>query len=125
MLELNRIYNMDCMEGMRQIPDKYFELAIVDPPYGININNNMGRRKGDKHSDYKKVTWDSDAPTAEYFAELMRVSQNQIIWGANHFISRMPYDSPCWLCWDKGFSSDVSFASFELAWTSFNQASKK
>ena len=125
MLELNKLYNMDCMIGMKDIPDKYFELAIVDPPYGININNNMGRRKGDKPSEYKKVTWDNEPPTAEYFTELLRVSQNQIIWGANHFISKIPYDSPCWICWDKGFSADVSFASFELAYTSFKSPSKR
>lgn len=75
MLELNQLYNMDCLEGMKQFPDKYFELAVVDPPYGININHNIGRRKGDKHSDYKKVNWDNDIPTAEYFAELYRVSK--------------------------------------------------
>ena len=85
MLELNKIYNMDCMQGMAQFPDKYFDLAIVDPPYGININNNMGRRKGDKKSKYKKVDWDSNIPNKEYFDELFRVSQNQIIWGANYF----------------------------------------
>ena len=85
MLELNQLYLIDCMEGMKQFPDKYFELAIVDPPYGIGINHNMGRRKGDKHSDYKKVNWDNEIPTADYFEELRRVSQNQIIWGANYY----------------------------------------
>ena len=88
-MELNRLYNMDCMEGMKDIPDKYFELAIVDPPYGININHNMGRRKGDKRSSYKKVTWDSEPPTAEYFEELFRVSKNQIIWGANYILNEI------------------------------------
>lgn len=85
MLELNKLYNMDCMEGMKQFPDKYFELAIVDPPYGIDISNNMGRRKGDKKSNYKKIEWDSEPPNAEYFIELFRVSKNQIIWGGKSF----------------------------------------
>ena len=125
MLELNKIYLMDCMEGMRQFPDKYFELAIVDPPYGISINNNMGRRKGDKKSDYKDNYWDNKPPDDTYFKELFRVSKNQIIWGANHFISKIPFDSSCWIVWDKLFSEDVSFASVELAWTSFKTVSKR
>lgn len=125
MIELNKFYNMDCMEGMKQFPDKYFELAIVDPPYGININHNIGRRKGDKPSDYKKVTWDNEPPSQEYFDELFRVSQNQIIWGANHFIELINKNSSCWIVWDKLFSEDVSFASVELAWTSFTSVSKR
>jgi site-specific DNA-methyltransferase (adenine-specific) len=124
MLDLNRLYLMDCMDGMREFPDKHFELAICDPPYGININHNMGRRKGDKPSDYKKVKWDGEPPCDEYFKELIRVSQNQIVWGGNYFTDKLSV-SKCWLCWDKGFSEDVSFASFELAWTSFDMASKR
>jgi site-specific DNA-methyltransferase (adenine-specific) len=119
------LYNGDCMDLLRQTPDKYFDLAIVDPPYGININHSMGRRKGDKPSNYKKAVWDNEPPPLEYFAELFRVSKNQIVWGANHFISRMPYDSACWLMWDKKFSDDVSFAQYEMAWTSLNGTCKK
>ena len=123
MLELNRIYNMDCMEGMKQFPDKYFELAIVDPPYGININNNMGRRKGDKHSDYKKVKWDNEIPTAEYFNELYRVSQNQIIWGANYY-SMPPTKS--FIVWRKPqISQQMSFSMLEYAWSSFDKTAKE
>jgi site-specific DNA-methyltransferase (adenine-specific) len=122
---VSELYNMDCVEGMKMYPDKYFDLAIVDPPYGININHNMGRRKGDKPSDYKPAVWDSEPPNPEYFTELLRVSEHQIVWGANHFISRMPYDSSCWLMWDKQFSEDVSFAQFEMAWTSFDSTCKK
>ena len=71
---------MDCMELMAQFPDNYFELAIVDPPYGIKINMNMGRRKGvaKVHADKK---WDNEPPPQEYFNELFRVSKNQVIWG--------------------------------------------
>jgi site-specific DNA-methyltransferase (adenine-specific) len=115
----------DCMDYMATLPDNAFELAIVDPPYGIGVNHNMGRRKGDKPSNYKPAEWDNKPPSHEYFIELMRVSFNQIVWGANHFISRMPFDSSCWLMWDKGFSEDVTFAQFELAWTSFHNTCKK
>ena len=116
---------MDCMEGMKEFSDKYFELAIVDPPYGININNNIGRRKGDKKSDYKKVEWDGKPPDKNYFDELIRVSKNQIIWGANHFIENIKFNSSCWIVWDKLFSDEVSFASFEMAYTSFSSPSKR
>jgi site-specific DNA-methyltransferase (adenine-specific) len=121
----SEVYNEDCMAVMARYPDKYFDLAVVDPPYGININHSMGRRKGDKPSNYKKADWDNEPPPIEYFTELFRVSQNQIVWGANHFISRMPYDSACWLMWDKKFSDDVSFAQYEMAWTSLTGTCKK
>ena len=124
-LPFSEVYLMDCIEGMKHYPDNYFDLAVVDPPYGININHSMGRRKSDKKSNYKKADWDSEPPTLEYFTELFRVSQNQIVWGANHFISRMPYDSACWLMWDKKFSDDVSFAQYEMAWTSLSGTCKK
>ena len=115
----------DCMELMARYPDKYFDLAIVDPPYGIGVNHNMGRRKGDMPSQYKKVEWDTLPPPAAYFVELMRVSLYQIIWGANHFISLIPFNSSCWIVWDKLFSENVSFASVELAWTNFQNVCKR
>lgn len=119
------LLHTDCITYMATLPDKAFDLAIVDPPYGIGVNHNMGRRKGDRPSDYKPAVWDNESPDIKYFNELFRVSKNQIIWGANHFISKMPVDSSCWLMWDKMFSEDVSFAQFELAWTSFNTVCKK
>ena len=118
-----RLFNGDCMEFMKDVPDKYYELAVVDPPYGISINNNMGRRKGDKHSNYKKVTWDSEIPSDGYFKELMRISKNQIIWGGNYF-----YMSPtkCFIVWRKPqISEQMSFSMLEYAWTSFNSTSKE
>ena len=122
-LELNQLYNMDCLEAMKQFPDKYFELAIVDPPYGIGINHNMGRRKGDKHSDYKKVNWDNEIPTAKYFKELYRVSQNQIIWGANYY-SMPPTKS--FIVWRKPhISEQMSFSMLEYAWSSFDKTAKE
>jgi site-specific DNA-methyltransferase (adenine-specific) len=118
----------DCMDLMRDTPDGFFDLAIVDPPYGINVGDNkagIGRRKGDARASYKMGDWDSAPPSSEYFTELRRVSANQIVWGANHFIERLPINSPCWLVWDKMFSNEVSFAAAELAWTSFDSTAKK
>lgn len=119
------LLNCDCLTYMAGLPDKAFDIAIVDPPYGIGVNHNMGRRKGDKPSNYKPAVWDSEPPSSKYFDELFRVSKDQIVWGANHFISRMPKDSPCWLLWDKKFSENVSFAQYEMAWTSFDTVCKK
>lgn len=119
------LYHSDCMDLMAYMEDKVFDLACVDPPYGINVNHNMGRRRGNKPSDYKPAIWDNEPPSFEYFDELKRVSKNQIIWGANHFIERIALPSACWIVWDKLFSHDVSFASAELAWTSFNSVTKK
>ena len=116
-------YNMDCMEYMRTLPDKAFDLAVVDPPYGISINHNMGRRKGDKPSEYKKVVWDSKPAGKEYFDELFRVSKNQIVWGANYF--QMP-PTKCFIVWRKPqIGEDISFSMVELAWTSFDQTAKE
>lgn len=119
------ITNEDNMDMMSRYPDKYFELAIVDPPYGININISIGRRKGNKKSNYHKFAGnDKSIPNKQYFEELKRVSKNQIIWGGNYMIEFLKA-SPCWLLWDKGFSEDVTFAQFELAWTSFDSSAKK
>lgn len=115
----------NCMDFMRTLPDKAYSLAIVDPPYGIGINVNMGRRKGDKKSDYHKFSGeDKEIPSAEYFEQLFRVSENQIIFGGNYFTDFLK-PSPCWLLWDKGFSEDVTFGQFEMAWTSFKSSTKK
>ena len=124
--ELLDIRNMDCMEMMKEFPDNHFDLAVVDPPYGINVNTSMGRRKRGKKSDYHKFAGgDKSPPKKEYFDELMRVSKDQVIWGANHLIQMMPINSPCWLIWDKKFSNEVSFAAAELAWSSFKSPCKK
>jgi site-specific DNA-methyltransferase (adenine-specific) len=113
----SEVYNMDCLEGMKQFPDKYFELAIVDPPYGIDINSSG--RLG--HYGGKGKKWDNQIPTTEYFDELFRISKNQIIWGGNYF-----YLNPtrCFLIWDKQQPDGISFASCEYAWTSFNESAK-
>lgn len=111
------LHNVDCLPFMKQCEDKQFDLAIVDPPYGIGMDGN-NNWSGSKH---EVKDWDNDAPSIEYFNELMRISKNQIVWGANHFISRMPFDSKCWLIWDKK-NDGFSFADGEMAWTSFDTA---
>jgi site-specific DNA-methyltransferase (adenine-specific) len=119
------LHNIDCMEYLATCEDNAFELAIVDPPYGIGINVNMGRRKGDKPSKYKKFAGeDKTIPSAQFFQELRRVSKNQIIWGGNYMTDYLP-PSPCWLLWDKKFSEEVTFAQYEMAWTSFKTSAKK
>lgn len=127
----SKVYLMDCMIGMRDFPDNYFDLAIVDPPYGINYSMQAGKKSGTKHGNafakkgnYLIKDWDKEPASEEYFKELFRVSKNQIIWGANHFISRIPYDSSCWIVWDKDNGSN-DFADCELAWTSFKKAVRK
>lgn len=118
----------DCMEAMREFPDKYFDLAVVDPPYGIHQHGgtNKTRSRLDKAKDYKPFAgMDKEPPSDKYFEQLMRVSKNQVIWGANHFISRFGRpDASCWLVWDK-VNSDNNFADCELAWTSFPGAVRK
>ena len=109
--------NMDCLEAMKQMGDNQFDLAIVDTPYGININSSG--RLG--HYGGKGKNWDKETPKKKYFDEIMRVSSNQIIWGANYF--SMP-PTRCFLIWDKKQPHGVSFASCEYAWTSFNQSAK-
>ena len=127
MLALNRLHNMDCMEGMAHFPDKYFDLAVVDVPYGIGENGdkNHARSKLAVSKNYKAFHGnDTRPPDSDYFTELMRVSKNQIIWGANHFISKIPFDSHCWIVWDKE-NGENDFADCELAWTSFNTAVRR
>ena len=122
---ISEVYNMDCIAGIKQYPDKYFDLAIVDVPYGIGEDGfkNHSRNQLAQATKYTPKNWDRKAPDKEYFDELMRVSKNQIVWGANHFISKLPYDSSCWIVWDKDNSGD--FADCELAWTSLNTAVRK
>jgi site-specific DNA-methyltransferase (adenine-specific) len=117
-------YNMDCMEGMAQFPDKYFELAIVDPPYGqsCDINSNGNRcatRNGfsDMYLNHTSGKW-NEKPTDEYFQELFRVSQNQIIWGGNHF--QLPPTAGL-IVWNK-MQRNFSFGDGELAWCSIGNS---
>lgn len=116
---LSEVYNMDCIELMKHYSDKYFDLAIVDPPYGIGAENHAGNAKN-CWKQWTKKDWDNEIPQMEYFTELFRVSKEQIIWGGNYFANLLP-NSQCWLFWDKG-QRDFSLADGELAWTSFNKS---
>lgn len=149
MLELNRVYNQDCMLGMAQFPDNYFDLAIVDPPYGINAPTmNMGTNKHRTKGGYPAestankirkgrlnqgagklknralntmpLTWDSAPPPPEYFTELFRVSKNQIIFGGNYF--DLPPTRGV-ICWDK-CQPWKNFSQWEMAWTSFDKPAR-
>jgi len=122
----SELYNMDCIAGMKEYPNKYFDLAIVDVPYGIgeSLKDNQSRSVLGKSKNYGKKDWDKEPPPIEYFKELFRVSKNQVIWGANHFISKLPFDSSCWIVWDK-MNGDNDFADCELAYCSFKTAVRK
>jgi site-specific DNA-methyltransferase (adenine-specific) len=111
MPEIN-LFNEDCMEGMKRYPDKYFELAIVDPPYGVGQHFNFRYGIGDSVYENRK-------PLKEYWVELFRISTNQIVWGGNYFTDNLPVNR-CWVSWYKGNPIDA-FSDFELAWTSFDK----
>lgn len=141
----NITHNIDCMEFLKTIPNKFYDLAIVDPPYGINAPNmRMGTNPNRKDSkggisvaeklrlnsgagklknrvlNTMPINWDYSTPSPEYFSELFRVSKNQIIWGGNYF--NLPPTS-CFVVWDK-IQSWENFSQAELAWTSFDKPSK-
>ena len=121
------ITNEDCMDLMARYEDNYFDLAIVDPPYGIDLANmNMGLGNSKKSSKaknrkWKPKDWDKTPPNKKYFKELFRVSIHQIIWGGNYF--NLP---PCYgyVVWDKEIPNGLSFADCEIAWHSFKKAAK-
>ena len=121
----SEVFNMDNMEFMRSCKDGQFDLAIVDPPYGIDASKGTwGCSNKGKVTNYGKKKWDKSKPPVEYFEQLFRISKNQIVWGANYFISLMPFDASCWIVWDK-VNGDSNFADCELAWTSFDSSVRK
>ena len=107
------ITNEDNMELMSRYEDKYFDLAIVDPPYGINASSKTYGKRKVKHA---KKKWDEDTPNDSYFKELFRVSKNQIIWGGNYF--KLPLTNG-WIIWDKDRKKETTFSDGEMAWTNF------
>ena len=124
MINLNR---GDCLEAMKAMPDNAYELAIVDPPYGINIVDEFKKTKKSDRSMFRGSNgivgngdWDKDIPKEEYFIELIRVSKNQIIWGGNYFVDYLS-NTRCFLVWDK-MNGTNPMADAELAWTSFNKS---
>lgn len=120
-MELKGFYNMDCMEGMKEIPDKYFDLAIVDPPYGIgaseknSIDKKQSKKSATNSKHYGNQKWDDNVPVKDYFKELFRVSKNQIIWGVNYY----PYDflTGGRIYWDKRVTMPT-YSNGELAYCS-------
>lgn len=116
-------YNTDNIRFMKTKADNYYDLAIADPPYGIGLVRTEKGNRGirNKKTSNDTLGWDSESPPIEYFNELFRVSKEQIIFGANNFISKMPYDTTCWIIWDC-MNGDNYFADFQMAWTSFKTA---
>lgn len=122
-----RFFEGDCLIYMKSLPDKFYGLAWCDSPYGIGEDGgkNGSRSKIATSKDYKSYqSGDNESPSVEMWNEIFRVSKNQIIWGANHFISKIPYDSPAWIIWDKE-NGETDFADCELAWTSYDCAVRK
>ena len=123
-------YLGDCMEGMKRFPDKYFDLAIVDPVFGDvtgggyttskydGISHHIGNCAANEIA-YHRAIWKQPKTPPEYFKELFRVSKNQIIWGANFFVESLP-SSQGWIVWDKQKPEGISFSDCEIAFTSFN-----
>lgn len=121
--KIQEYHLLDCITGMQRFPDKFFDIAIVDPPYGINQggikNKTRNRLAGSPNYAYYD---DSSGPPPEYFQELQRVSNNQIIFGGNYFTEYL-HSTSGWIVWDKcNYESD--FSDFEMAWTSFNRGAK-
>jgi len=117
-------FNEDCMAVMARYPNKFFDLAVVDPPYGLGIDGQKGDVK--KGVQIRKAHsfkgWDNAIPTAEYFAELKRVSKNQIIWGGNYFTEFLP-PTKAWIFWYKG-QQDLTMSDGEMAWTSLDKVTR-
>jgi len=126
MENINSIVHLgDCLEAMKQYPDNYFDLAIVDPPYGLGIDGNKEQRWKDgslKRKAHEIKGWDNAIPTAEYFSELKRVSKNQIIWGGNYFTEFLK-PTKSWIFWYKG-QQDLTMSDGEMAWTSMDKVTR-
>lgn len=123
---ISEVHNIDCMEYMKQFPDKYFELAIVDPPYGLGkrLSQRGGKHKNTKFAVlYENSSqWDNEIPNEEYFNELFRISKNQIIWGANYYLEFLSSTRGI-ICWDKK-QFMPTFSRIEFAWTSFDAVAR-
>lgn len=121
------VFNMDCMEAMREMPDKCFDLAVVDPVYGDVPRGGYMTGKGGglaKQNQYNQSIWNQKKTCPEYFQELFRVSKNQIIWGGNYFVEEIGINSPGWVVWDKCRPDGMGYSDFEIAWTSFPTAAR-
>ena len=122
----SEVYNIDCMEYMKTLPDKCFDICIADPPYGVSYaRGKNGWGVCDNRPDLEDVKWDKVIPQKEFFDELLRVSDKVIIWGGNYFTHLLPV-SKCWIVWDKcnGTTNKSVFADAELAWTNMTKVVK-
>ena len=123
----SEVYLEDCVKALKRYADNHFDLAVVDPPYGIGIDgqkqsiNNKNPKANRKAHDFKG--WDNSIPSAEYFAELWRVSKNQIIWGANYFVEHINKPTKGWVVWYKG-QEGLTMSDAELAFSSFDSATR-
>ena len=126
MFPMNRLYNLDCMEAMKEIPDKFFQIALCDPPYGIGHDGQRQRvHKNVKHNRkfHAREGWDKEPPPPEYFRELERISENQIIFGANYFVGSLTKPTKGWIVWDKG-QHGLSMSDCEIVYTSFDRPTR-
>jgi site-specific DNA-methyltransferase (adenine-specific) len=123
---ISEVYNIDCMDYMRQFPDKFFELAIVDPPYGLGTKTTDGGSRKNSQTkfmeDIRRTNWDNSIPDKKYFHELVRVSKNQIIWGGNYMCEHIG-QTKCILIWDK-MTYIPTMSQFEFAFCSMNKHPK-
>ena len=122
----SEVYNIDCLEYMKTLPDKCFDICIADPPYGVSYaRGKNGWGVCDNRPDLEDVKWDKEIPQKEFFDELLRVSDKVIIWGGNYFTHLLPV-SKCWIVWDKcnGTTNKSVFADAELAWTNMTKVVK-
>lgn len=125
-MPISEVYNMDCMEYMKSIPDKFFDLAIVDPPYGIGIDGqklSINKNAKANRKEHKHKGWDNSIPPESYFDELSRVSKNRIIWGANYFVPNLHEGTKGWIVWYKG-QKGLTMSDCELAFSSFNKPTR-
>ena len=122
---INKIINADCLDILKQLPDKCIDLVLTDPPYGIGESKgkNKSRSKLAPTKDYGNKDWDNATPSGDVFAEIIRVSKHAIIFGGNYFVEHLA-NSPCWIVWDK-HNGENDFADCELAWTNFKTAVRK
>ena len=125
----NKIINADCLEIMRQLPDKCIDVILTDPPYGIkfgeyNRTNKLSDGTRYKANKYKNSNWDDSTPSDEFFLEMIRVSKNQIIFGGNYFPILWKFGGKGFIFWNKN-QPVKNFADGELAWTSFDRPAKK
>ena len=125
-MDIKKIYNEDCLNAMKEMQDNQFDLAIVDPPYGIKRDGqqeSFTKNRKHKRKHHKQKQWDSAKPNQKYFNELKRVSKNQIIWGANYFVKFLSEGTMGWVFWYKG-QEGLSMSDGEIAFTSFQKATR-